>query len=57
MEEPNIKTEYWPKPIPIRNYDWEAWDADLNEDSPIGHGLTEDEAIINLLEKLDEQTT
>ncbi len=49
-----IITEYCPKPIPNRNYDWDAWDSDLDENSPIGHGITEDESIINLLEKLDD---
>lgn len=50
----NIKTEYSPKPIPLRNKDWDAW-IDEKEEWGTGHGLTEDEAIEDLLEKLDTE--
>ena len=49
----NIQTEYWPKPIPERKFDWDAWDEDLGEDSPVGHGLTEQEAITHLKIQLE----
>ena len=48
-----IKTNYDYPPIPIRTFDWSAWDDEtLDEDSIIGHGETEIEAIKDLLEKL-----
>lgn len=46
-----IKTEHNPKPIPIRNYDWDAWDDD-NKDK-VAHGKTEQEAIDNLLNLIE----
>lgn len=49
-----IKTEYYPKPIPDRRYDWDAWIDEMNEDSPIGHGLTEQEAIKDLKQQLEK---
>jgi len=49
-----IKTSYDYPPIPIRTFDWSAWDETLDEDSIIGHGETEIEAIKDLLEKLNE---
>ena len=49
----SIKTEYWPKPIPVRHFDWEAWDEDLDEDSPVGHGPTEQAAITDLKMQLE----
>lgn len=52
----NIKTEYVPKPIPARQFDWEAWDDDTYDGEPgqVGLGATEKEAIDDLREKLDE---
>lgn len=47
----DIRTEYLPKPIPWRISDWEAYDQDGNEDSPVGFGATEADAIENLLEE------
>ncbi len=49
----NIKVEYDPKPIPLRQYDWEAWDND-DENTPIGYGLTAKEAVEDLLQKIEE---
>ena len=46
-----IKTELNPKPIPNRNFDWEAWDEDTEKHA---FGATEAEAIANLREKLGE---
>lgn len=59
-----IKTTYWPKPIPTNKFDWSAIDADtydaewLGEEDgwrggPQGFGATEAEAIADLMEQLD----
>lgn len=57
-----IQTEYWPPPIPIRDYDWSAIDRntyDGAEDSAnrhqIGWGATEQAAIIDLLDQLGDE--
>ena len=44
-----INTEFIYPPIPIRCFDWMAWVGDMDEDSLIAHGQTEQEAIDNLL--------
>lgn len=57
-----IRTDYWKKPVPFRNFDWDAIDADTYDGAPdagprsqvIGYGATEQEAIDDLLEKLAE---
>jgi predicted RNase H-like HicB family nuclease len=49
----NIKTEYYPKPIPDRRFDWDAWVIDADEDSPIGHGETKEDAIEDLKQKIE----
>jgi hypothetical protein len=54
-----IRTEYVYPPIPIRTMDWQAWDDDTfdgAEDShcPIGRGRTEQDAIDDLKEQLEE---
>jgi hypothetical protein len=46
----DIKTEFFPKPMPIRSFDWEATRDGWDEGDLIGYGLTEAEAIENLLE-------
>lgn len=49
-----IITDHWLKPIPMRQFDWEAIDADTHDDGrPTGFGATEAEAIADLLEKLE----
>jgi len=51
----NIQTYYDPKPIPIRRFDWEAFDSDaLDYDSVTGFGSTKEEAIADLMERLDD---
>jgi hypothetical protein len=48
-----IKTSFDYPPIPVRGFDWSAWcDETLDEDSIIGHGKTEMEAIKDLLEQI-----
>jgi hypothetical protein len=49
-----IITSYWAKPIPLRQFDWEAVTDDYEEGCPIGFGKTEAEAIDNLIEKVRE---
>jgi len=63
-EEMKIVTHFDPKPIPIRSFDWSAvdddtYDADCDQDgffsnSPIGWGATEEEAIADLKEQLED---
>ena len=55
----NIKTEYDPKPIPSRAFDWSAYDEetyDGAEDSStrslVGYGATKEEAVADLMEKM-----
>ena len=47
-----FRTDYWPKPGPLRNFDWSAWydDDEPNDDGAmsIGFGLTEEAAISDL---------
>ena len=51
----NIQAYYDPKPIPIRRFDWEAVDYDtLDYDSVTGFGATKEEAIADLMERLDD---
>lgn len=58
----DIRTDYWPKPIPLRQFDWSAIDADTYDGAPdtkhpfnaIGYGATEAEAIADLLSQLED---
>ena len=51
----NIQTYYDPKPIPIRRFDWEAVDYDtLDYGNVTGFGATAEEAVADLMERLDE---
>jgi hypothetical protein len=50
-----IKTSHICPPIPFRGHDWCAYDDRLGEDaSPYGWGETEDEAIADLLEQMED---
>lgn len=49
-----IRTDYWPKPIPLRCFDWTAVSEDWDKGMPVGHGATEQEAIAHLLEQEEE---
>lgn len=55
---PKIVTSYWAKPIPMRQFDWEAsLDGDEpNDDGQMrcGFGRTEAEAIADLKMQLEE---
>ena len=53
-----IRTTHEFPPIPVRSFDWSAIDDytyDGAEDSncPIGHGTTEEDAIEDLLEQIE----
>lgn len=60
-----IITDYDPKPVPFRNCDWSAvtdnydasWEGEEDgwvSNEPIGYGATEEQAIANLREQLEE---
>ncbi len=65
MSSIRIKTSFVHPPIPIRSFDWQAWDdntydCDCDEDGffsncPLGHGATEQEAIDDLLQQIEER--
>ena len=52
-----IRTTYVYPPIPHRCFDWAAIDDDTYEGGgPIGYGATEEEAIADLMEQIDDGT-
>jgi hypothetical protein len=53
-----VVTSYWPKPIPVRCYDWTACSDEYDGApdagfQPVGYGRTEAEAIANFYEELE----
>ena len=48
-----IRTDYWPKPIPPRQFDWTAIDENYEPGGHIGFGRTEQEAIDDLKALVD----
>ena len=46
-----IVTQHDTKPVPSKDYDWEAFREDWDLDEPIGYGKTEQEAVNDLLER------
>lgn len=52
-----ILTAFVYPPIPIRSFDWQAWDDDTYDGPgcPLGHGATEAEAIADLREQLEDR--
>ena len=49
-----IETELYMPPIPLRNYDWAAWDGETYEPGcPVGYGASKQEAIEDLLDQLE----
>jgi hypothetical protein len=52
-----IRTDYVYPPIPIRQFDWSAVEDNTydGEGSPQGTGATEEEAITDLLEQLEDE--
>ncbi len=55
MSAPKIVTDYWAKPIPLRQFDWEAVTDNYEGGDPIGYGATEEAAISDLQEKLEDE--
>jgi hypothetical protein len=49
-----VVTQYWAKPIPTARWDWSATEEDYDYGRPIGTGATEQQAIDDLLEKLED---
>ncbi|MFZ5783946.1 MAG: hypothetical protein ACOY4R_27425 [Pseudomonadota bacterium] len=49
-----IITRHEPPPIPVRGFDWRALPADYDLGDPIGWGATEQEAIDDLREKMED---
>ena len=51
-----ISTDFWMKPIPLREFDWCAVDDDTydGEGCPIGFGRTEEDAIADLMLQIEE---
>lgn len=50
-----IYTEWIYPPIPLRTHDWIATIDSYEPGCPIGYGETEQEAILNLLDQLEDQ--
>ena len=54
-----IHTNFDYPPIPVRDFDWSAvtdnYDGAEDSHCPIGHGLTEQDAINDLLEQLTDE--
>lgn len=50
-----LDTEYWAKPIPDRRLDWYATEDSYEPGMPVGTGRTEEEAIQDLLEQLEDR--
>ena len=53
--EPDIRTTYVHPPIPIRTSDWCACVDGYQESGPYGWGATEEDAIADLKEKLEDE--
>lgn len=53
----HINTHHIFPPIPIRSFDWSAMrdDDEGEEGRPVGYGATEDEALRDLIEQLEDE--
>ena len=49
-----IATDHFPCPIPIRRFDWAAWDDRRGPEWETGYGATEPAAFINFLDQVYE---
>jgi hypothetical protein len=47
-----IRTKHDPKPIPVREFDWDAW-IDGREEDFTAHGPTQTAAVEELVEKIE----
>ena len=52
---PKIITHYDPPPIPVRCFDWSAVTDNYEPGHPLGWGYTEDQAIQDLLDQLEDE--
>lgn len=50
-----MRVTYWAKPIPLRQFDWEATEDDYEGGDPIGFGATCEEAIADLQQLIAER--
>lgn len=49
-----ILTDFWMKPIPLRQFDWQAVTDNYEGGDPIGYGATVEEAISELQSQMEE---
>ena len=56
MTERKIITMFTEPPIPKRDWDWQATEEGFDMGDPVGFGKTEQEAIDDLIDQLDEPT-
>lgn len=45
-----IRTDFWAKPIPLRQFDWSATYDSYEGGDPIGYGRSEADAVLDLIE-------
>lgn len=55
MTDRKIVATFWAKPIPIRQFDWEAARDGHEPPEPVGYGKTREEAIADLLEQEEDR--
>jgi hypothetical protein len=48
-----IRTSLQYPPIPVRDFDWQAYEPGYEPGDALGHGATEEEAIAELLAALE----
>lgn len=48
----NIKTSFVYPPIPVRDFDWQAYEEGYEPGDALGHGATEAQAIADLMAQL-----
>jgi hypothetical protein len=50
-----VKTHYQLTPLPYRGFDWSAYDDETYEgNGPVGYGATEEQAIADLMDQLED---
>ena len=54
-----VITDFWMKPIPLRQFDWSAvldsYDGSPDCNCPIGYGATEEAAVVDLLIAVEDR--
>jgi hypothetical protein len=50
-----IVTTFWAKPIPDRQFDWTGYDDERGPEYVQGFGSTEQEAVADFLEEIDQK--